>query len=84
MAKGAAFFDLDRTLLRKASGPVLTESLVQAGVAPDRHVPGMGLVYRFNDVFGETVAAMGLARLAANVARGWSPEAVRQAATKAA
>src|SRR4051794_20604845 len=84
MAKGAAFFDLDRTLLRKASGPVLTEALVQAGVAPDRHIPGMQLVYRVNDVLGESVAAMGMARLAANVARGWAPQAVREAAGQAA
>ena len=84
MAKGAAFFDLDRTLLRKASGPVLTEALVSAGVAPDRHIPGMGVVYRMNDVLGESAAAMGLARMAANVARGWSPEAVREAASQAA
>jgi len=84
MGQGAAFFDLDRTLLRKASGPVLTEALVRAGVAPDRHVPGMSLVYRFNDVLGESAAAMGLARMAANVAKGWQPEAVRAAAEQAA
>ena len=28
---GAAFFDLDRTLLRGASGPFITEALIQAG-----------------------------------------------------
>src|SRR5437868_1111985 len=84
VARGAAFFDLDRTLLRKASGPVLTEALVQAGVAPDRHIPGMQLVYKVNDVLGESVAAMGMARMAANVARGWAPEAVREAAAQAA
>jgi putative phosphoserine phosphatase/1-acylglycerol-3-phosphate O-acyltransferase len=84
VARGAAFFDLDRTLLRKASGPVLTEALVAAGVAPDRHIPGMGLVYRANDLLGESAAAMGLARLAANVAKGWAPEAVREAAEQAA
>jgi putative phosphoserine phosphatase/1-acylglycerol-3-phosphate O-acyltransferase len=84
MGKGAAFFDLDRTLLRKASGPVLTEALVSAGVAPDRKIPGIGLVYRANDLLGESLVGMGLARLAANVARGWAPAAVREAATAAA
>ncbi len=84
MAKGAAFFDLDRTLLRKASGPVLTEALIQAGVAPDRHIPGLSAVYRVNDVLGESVVAMGMARMAANVARGWAPDAVREAAGQAA
>ncbi|MBV9041312.1 MAG: hypothetical protein JOZ68_09915, partial [Acidimicrobiia bacterium] len=57
MGRGAAFFDLDRTLLRKASGPVFTEALIQAGIAPDRQVPGMGMVYRLNDVLGESAAA---------------------------
>ncbi len=84
MARGAAFFDLDRTLLRKASGPVLTEALVQAGVAPDRHIPGMDLVYRLNDALGESAVTMGLARMAAQVAKGWAPDAVRAAAETAA
>src|SRR5438874_2085010 len=84
MGRGAAFFDLDRTLLRKASGPVFTESLVSAGIAPSRSIPGMGLVYRANDLLGESAAAMGLARMAANVAKGWQPEAVRAASEQAA
>ena len=84
MAQGAAFFDLDRTLLRKASGPVFTEALVSAGVAPNRSVPGIDLVYRANDLLGESAVAMGMARLAANVAKGWQPEAVRAASEKAA
>src|SRR3954452_25400165 len=84
MARAAAFFDLDRTLLRKASGPVLTEALVHAGIAPDRQIPGMALVYRVNDVLGESAAAMGLARMAANVANGWRSGAVRAAADEPA
>ena len=84
MGRGAAFFDLDRTLLRKASGPVFTEALVHAGIAPSRSIPGIGMVYRLNDVLGESAAAMGMARMAANVAKGWQPEAVRAAAEQAA
>ena len=84
MGRAAAFFDLDRTLLRKASGPVFTEALVSAGIAPSRGVPGMGLVYKANDLLGESAAAMGMARMAANVARGWKPEAVRAASEQAA
>src|SRR5438552_8654369 len=84
MGKGAAFFDLDRTLLRKASGPVFTEALVSAGIAPARSVPGIDLVYRANDLLGESAVAMGMARMAANVARGWQPEAVRAASERAA
>ena len=84
MGRAAAFFDLDRTLLRKASGPVFTEALVSAGIAPARNVPGIGLVYKANDLLGESAVAMGLARMAANVARGWQPEAVRAASEEAA
>src|SRR5437588_11476707 len=68
---GAAFFDLDRTLLKRASGRLLNEALADAGVIPDRPVPGMGLVYRFNDLVGESLPAMALARGAAFLSRGW-------------
>ena len=33
-------------------------------IAPDRRLPGVGLVYRFNDVLGESLIGMTLARLA--------------------
>src|SRR5689334_9370220 len=46
----AAFFDLDRTLLWGASGPVFSEMLKSVGVIPDRSIPGEGLVYRVFDV----------------------------------
>src|SRR4051794_30523111 len=82
--RGAAFFDLDRTLLKGASGPLINEALVEAGIVPNRSVPGMNLVYRWNDLFGETLPAMALARGAAFLARGWSIEAVRGAAKVAA
>src|SRR4051812_7446408 len=84
MARGAAFFDLDRTLLKGASGPLINEALVDAGLVPDRQVPGMGLVYRWNDLLGESLPAMALARGAALLSRGWSAEAVRDAAEQAA
>jgi putative phosphoserine phosphatase/1-acylglycerol-3-phosphate O-acyltransferase len=84
MARTAAFFDLDRTLLRGASGPILTAALKDAGVLPDRSFPGEGLVYRFYDVVGETLPGMALARRAATFAAGWSSEAVIEAATEAA
>jgi putative phosphoserine phosphatase/1-acylglycerol-3-phosphate O-acyltransferase len=84
MGQAAAFFDLDRTLLRGASGPILTAALREAGVLPDRSFPGEGLVYRIYDVVGETLPGMALARRAANYAAGWSAEAVVEAATEAA
>src|SRR4029453_11653474 len=42
----AAIFDLDRTLLRGASGPVISDALREAGVLSERSLPGEGLVYR--------------------------------------
>jgi putative phosphoserine phosphatase / 1-acylglycerol-3-phosphate O-acyltransferase len=84
MGKGAAFFDLDRTLLKGASGPLITEALTTAGIAPQRSLPGQGLLYRLYDVIGETLPSMALARAAAVVAKGWSAEAVRQAGKAAA
>ena len=84
MARGAAFFDLDRTLLKGASGPLITEALQAAGIAPQRSLPGQGLLYRLYDVIGETLPSMALARAAAVIAKGWSAEAVRQAGKSAA
>ncbi|HEX9529853.1 MAG TPA: HAD-IB family hydrolase, partial [Acidimicrobiales bacterium] len=81
---GAAFFDLDRTLLHGASGPLLSRALVDAGISPDRRIPGQDLLYRFYEVVGETLPSMALARGAALAARGWSAEAVRKAAEEVA
>ena len=83
MAREAAFFDLDRTLLRRASGPLIAEALAAAGVV-DRSLPGQGLLYRIYDVVGETLPSMALARGAALAAKGWSAAAVRQAGKAAA
>ena len=80
---GAAFFDLDRTLLRGASGPVITEALKAAGLVGDRELPGQAAVYRFFDIVGETLPSIGLARAAARATKGWALDAV-QAAGKAA
>jgi putative phosphoserine phosphatase / 1-acylglycerol-3-phosphate O-acyltransferase len=80
----AVFVDLDRTLLRGASGKVLNAALVLDGVIPgNRSLPGDGLLYTLYERFGENLLAMALARAAAMVARGWSQEAVRQAGQRA-
>jgi putative phosphoserine phosphatase/1-acylglycerol-3-phosphate O-acyltransferase len=80
---GAAFFDLDRTLLAGASGPVLAEAMREAGLG-GRALPGERLVYGVFSAFGETLAGMALARQAATLARGRSQTAVQAAAEKAA
>ena len=80
----AAFFDLDRTLLRGASGPVFSEMLKTVGVIPDRSIPGEGFVYRIFDVIGETLPSMLLTRQAARVASGWNRSSVQEAGRRAA
>lgn len=84
MPNGAAFFDLDRTLLRGASGPVISEALRQMGVLGNRTIPGENLVYKIFDTVGETLPAMALTRTAARFAAGWSRDAVRDAGEIAA
>ncbi|MGO1165986.1 MAG: hypothetical protein ACTMHL_05150 [Janibacter sp.] len=41
---GAAFFDLDRTLLPKASGPALSAAMRETGVVTSR-LPGESLLF---------------------------------------
>ncbi len=81
---GAVFVDLDRTLLRRASGQVLNAALEAEGVVPsNRGIPGDRLLYAAYDRFGESLPAMALARAAAFVARGWSRAAVQRAGDRA-
>ena len=84
MAKSAVFIDLDRTLLRHASGQVLNQALVEEGVLPaGRSLPGDKLLYAVNDRLGENLFSMGLVRAAARVARGWHQDQVQAAGRRA-
>jgi putative phosphoserine phosphatase/1-acylglycerol-3-phosphate O-acyltransferase len=83
MAQGAAFFDLDRTLLRGASGPIIGEALKAAGVT-DRSIPGEQIVYRLYDAFGENRPSMEVTRRAVRFASGWVREQVQEAGELAA
>ncbi|MHB8219084.1 MAG: HAD-IB family hydrolase [Acidimicrobiales bacterium] len=81
---GTVFVDLDRTLLRRASGQVLHSALVAEGVvAPGRALPGDRAFYALYNRFGENLFAMALARSAALMARGWSQQDVRRAGRRA-
>lgn len=80
---GAAFFDLDRTLLAGASGAVFSKAMRSAGIV-SRTVPGEGLLFRLFDAIGETLPSMALARQAATLAKGRSQAAVVAAAEGAA
>ena len=83
-APGAVFVDLDRTLLRSASGPVFQEAMVAEGVLPaGRHLPGDSLMYAFYNRFGESVPFIGLARAAARLMKGRPADATRSAGKRA-
>ena len=78
-ATGAVFVDLDRTLIRSASGPVFHAAMVAEGVLPaGRKLPGERYLYGFYNSFGETVPFMGLARAAARLMKGRSADARAQ------
>ncbi|HRW39296.1 MAG TPA: HAD-IB family hydrolase, partial [Aquihabitans sp.] len=80
----AAFFDLDRTLLRGASGPMFSTMLKRVGVLPDRSIPGEGLVFKVFDVIGETIPSMIATRQMARAAAGWDRSLVQDAGRMAA
>jgi putative phosphoserine phosphatase/1-acylglycerol-3-phosphate O-acyltransferase len=80
---GAAFFDLDRTLLAGASGQVFSNAMRQAGLV-SRTIPGESLLYRLFNTVGETLPAMALARQGAALAKGKSRAQVQAAAMQAA
>ncbi|MFT3854308.1 MAG: HAD-IB family hydrolase [Ilumatobacteraceae bacterium] len=81
--RGAAFFDLDRTLLAGASGTVFSEAMRQSGFT-SRSVPGEGFVYRLFNSIGETLPSMALARAGARMAKGRARAAVQEAGRTAA
>jgi putative phosphoserine phosphatase / 1-acylglycerol-3-phosphate O-acyltransferase len=80
--RGAAFFDLDRTLLAGASGQVFSHAMKEAGLV-SRSIPGESLLYKLFNTVGETLPSMALARQAATFAKGRS-RATMQAAAEAA
>ncbi len=80
---GAAFFDLDRTLLRGASGPVIGAALQAAGLT-SRRMPMEQVVYRIYDLFGENRPTMEVTRRAVRFAAGWPRDQVREAGRQAA
>src|SRR5829696_2790920 len=83
MAVAAAFFDLDRTLLSGASGPVLADAMRRAGLG-GRALPGERLLFGLFNAVGETLPGIALARQAATLARGRAQSAVQAAAVEAA
>ncbi len=78
--RSAAFFDLDRTLLRGASGQIFATAMRTAGLLSGDPIPGELLVYRLFNAVGETLPSMALARQGATLAKGRSQASVVAAA----
>lgn len=80
----AAFFDLDRTLLPKASGAIFGKYLEAEGLTTGTHVPGASLAMTFYELFGETRLNMTLTSQFVKTAKGWPVAKVEHAAKLAA
>ena len=80
----AAFFDLDRTLVRTTSMQVFQTHLADAGLT-DRGGGALGrLFYRAFDRTGENALLVQLGRLGPRAAQGWSVDGVAEAGEAAA
>ncbi|MFT7476281.1 MAG: putative phosphoserine phosphatase/1-acylglycerol-3-phosphate O-acyltransferase [Verrucomicrobiales bacterium] len=78
---GAAFFDLDRTLLPHASGTIFGKYLEAEGLGTRASkIPGAELMVSIYDLLGETRLNMQIAQLAVKAAKGWSVAATERAA----
>ncbi|HUY22161.1 MAG TPA: HAD-IB family hydrolase [Acidimicrobiales bacterium] len=85
VARAAVFVDLDRTLLRGASGLVLSAAMHAEGLFEGRRsVPGERLAYGLYDLMGESLAFMAMVRAAPRFVRGWPVESVCRAGELAA
>jgi putative phosphoserine phosphatase/1-acylglycerol-3-phosphate O-acyltransferase len=82
MGRIAAIFDLDRTLLRGASGRLINDALKDVGLRRTK-VPGEAVGYRLYELFGESPLGIGLARAAALAVRGWPVEVLGEAGRSA-
>ncbi len=81
---GAAFFDLDRTLLQGASGPLISAAMRAEGVLPEKPIRGESILFGVFNVIGETLPSMALTRLGVRATKGWSVDAVRAAGQRVA
>jgi putative phosphoserine phosphatase/1-acylglycerol-3-phosphate O-acyltransferase len=84
MASVAAFFDLDRTLLLGASGPVISAGLRRHGIISERFQTGERLAFGLFNVVGETLPSILLTRQGVRAAKGWPVEAVHKVAAEIA
>ena len=83
MSNAAAFFDLDRTLIRGSSAPVFARHMADAGVTEHRDIPLANLFLKFYEEVGESRLAMAPAKLSVRANKGWNVAEVATAAVKA-
>jgi len=81
---GAAFFDLDRTLLAGASGPVYSTALREVGVLGGDPHPVENVLFKMFDLLGENYPTMVFTRQGVRFVKGWDVGAVEAAARLAA
>ena len=79
--RSAAFFDLDRTLLKGASGRIIGKHLRAAGLTHSNLAPFESVLFNIFDVVGETYPAMLLTKQGPRAAKGWSQDQVKSIAT---
>jgi putative phosphoserine phosphatase/1-acylglycerol-3-phosphate O-acyltransferase len=79
MAGSAAFFDLDRTLLHRASGPIISAALREQGLLRAGPIPGERLLFGIFNTIGETLPAIALTRQGVRAAKGWRVDQARAA-----
>ncbi len=81
--KAAAFFDLDRTIVRGASGAIYADELREVGVLPSRRNPAEPVLFKIFDIFGENWPSMMATRQGVRLTNGWDRAKVIQAAEAA-
>ncbi|MGH2758519.1 MAG: HAD-IB family hydrolase [Actinomycetota bacterium] len=82
MAKRAAFFDLDRTLLGDSSGLLIMDAMKERGLISDREQAVADVGRRFYRLVGETWIGMQLTRRSLSRVAGWSRQDLREAAER--
>lgn len=80
----AAIFDLDRTLLSGASGPIISEALRHVGLIGSSTGGIESIAFGIFNLIGETWPSMFVSRQGARAAKGWPVELVQEAAQRAA
>ena len=84
MAREAAIFDLDRTLIAGSPAPVFSRRLSEAGLRGGDRLPFAGVLDELYEQVGETFVPAQQAALARGNPKGWSVEQVADAAEAAA